>query len=315
MRTALLVYNPVAGRYPSRLLAERAANLLRRHGWEISIQQTQSGEHISELAKQAAAEEMQAFFVVGGDGSINRAIIGLLGAKTALGVLPAGTSNVWAKELGLPGLSWTRWRALEESALRLADARTYQVDIGVCNERPFLLWAGAGLDGFIVNRLEPRPAWEKRFSIASYSAKAVWNASQWHGINLKAETDDHVTEGRYLMALVSNVHLYAGGIARLARRVSLNDGLLDLWLFKGDSMVDTLQAAFNLLSGRHINSQQVEKLSFTNLLLTSQTTLFIQLDGEPYRCEREAHIAVRPGELHVLMPQKIPYPLISEGSI
>jgi len=65
MRHALLIYNPVAGRYPSWLLTERAARVLRKDGWEIEIKTTQDGDHITRLAEQAAAEHLDALFVAG----------------------------------------------------------------------------------------------------------------------------------------------------------------------------------------------------------------------------------------------------------
>src|SRR3972149_7161056 len=156
MPSALLVYNPVAGRYPSRLLTERAASLVQKHGWQIQIETSRGGKHITQLAHQAAAEKFDAFYVVGGDGSLGHALPGLIGTETALGVLPAGTSNVWAQEIGLPGLTWTRLMALEESARQLGQAPGGGGDVGLCNQVPFLLWAGVGLDAFVVHHIEPR---------------------------------------------------------------------------------------------------------------------------------------------------------------
>ena len=112
MKTALLVFNPTAGRFPSRMLTERAADVLRSYDWEIDLYQTTGGPHITALAQQAAEQGKDAFFIAGGDGSINFAVQGLMESQTALGVLPAGTANVWARELGLPGLTWTRLMAL-----------------------------------------------------------------------------------------------------------------------------------------------------------------------------------------------------------
>jgi diacylglycerol kinase (ATP) len=102
MPTGILAYNPAAGRFPSRLLAGRAAKVLRASGWDISVKQSSNGAHITRLARQAAEDHLDAMFMAGGDGSINRAVAGLAGSETALGVLPAGTSNVFAQELGLP---------------------------------------------------------------------------------------------------------------------------------------------------------------------------------------------------------------------
>lgn len=313
MGRAYLIYNPAAGRFPSWLLTDRAAGILRAGGWEIQIEQTQSGEHITELAREAAAREMDALFVVGGDGTINQAITGLMNTPTALGVLPAGTANVWAQELGLPGLTWTRWMALEESAKRLVDARPRPVDIGMCQGHPFLLWAGVGLDAFIVHRLEPRSRWVKYFAVGHYAASALWSASQWHGINLRVEVDGRQVSGRYLLAVVSNVHLYAGGYVGLSPNARLDDGQMDLWLFKGESLEDTAQMAWGLWSGNFMESDRVEHIPFRQLRFEANLPAYAQVDGEPLLINGEGkapvEIQVLPKALNVLAPTQTPHPL------
>lgn len=312
MRRAYLVYNPTAGRYPSWLLTERAAGLLRNSGWQIRIEKSISGEHITELARQAAGEDMDAFFVVGGDGSINQAAAGLLNSRTALGVLPAGTANVWAQELGLPGLTWTRWGALEESARLLADGEVRPVDIGLCGDRPFLLWAGVGLDGFIVHRLEPRSRWEKHFAVVHYTASAIWNASNWRGMNLNVQVDSKSISGCYLLGVLSNIRLYAGGFLELTPDARLDDGVMDLWLFEGETLGDTVQLAWNLFSGQHQESERVIHLPFSSLRLSSDSPLYVQVDGEPVEGQHEVEIRVAPRGLNILVPKKTPHPLFSE---
>ncbi len=313
MPRAILAYNPAAGRYPSRLLAERAANVLRQSGWQVTLESTQSGEHITQLAHQAAAKGLEAFFVAGGDGSLNYAMAGLLNSETALGVLPSGTANVWAQELGLPGLSWTRWMALEESARRLARAEIHRVDVGLCNQYPFLLWAGVGLDAFVVHRIEPRNRWEKHLAVLQYAATVVWHASYWHGMNLKAEADGRTLQGHFLLALVSNVHLYAGGLATLSPEARLDDGMMDLWLFEGESLADTVQLAIDLLAGRHVQSSRVHHLAFKHLLLESDSRAYVQLDGEPFEVSSPITISVLPKALRVLVPVETPLPLFSSN--
>lgn len=186
MQHADMIYNPNAGRFPSGILAERAADVLRAHGWDIRLIRTQDADHVTRLARRAVEEEKDALFVVGGDGTINLAVRGLAGSATALGVLPGGTANVLAQELGLPGLTWTRWMALEESARRLASAPARLVDIGQCAGIPFLMWAGVGLDAFAIHHIEPRPRGEKLFANVAYAASTAWHASLWHGINFKS---------------------------------------------------------------------------------------------------------------------------------
>lgn len=315
MRKALLIYNPVAGRYPSRLLTERAATVFRRKGWSIDIETTRDSEHVSQLAHQASAADLDALIVVGGDGTLNRALPGLVGRRTALGVLPAGTANVWAQELGLPGLSWTRWMALEESAHRLASGNVKKIDVGMCNQSYFLLWAGIGLDAFLVHRIEPRKQWEKHFALVQYAATAVWNAAIWHGMNLQAVSENNHVEGHYMLAVVSNIRLYAGGLARLSPNAQLDDGKMDLWLFEGDSLEDTFRQAWDLWSGKHLQSERVHYIPFEEITLASDTEMSVQIDGEPERGGKSIRVKVLPLALNILVPDTIPQGLFRADQI
>jgi YegS/Rv2252/BmrU family lipid kinase len=302
MPNGIIVYNPTAGRFPSGVLAERAADVLRRQGWQLRLEQTAHGEHITQLARQAAADGLDAFLVVGGDGSLNLALPALVGTETALGVLPAGTANVWAQELGLPGLSWTRWLALEESAHLLAQSQVRSVDIGMCNGKPFLLWAGVGLDAFIVHRIEPRSRWEKHFAVVQYAASAVWNAGFWRGLNLRIEVEGQEISGHYLLAVVSNIHLYGGGFMQLTPDARLDDGEMDLWLFEGETLGDTVQRVIDLASGRHLQSEFITHYPFRSLSLESDASMYVQMDGEPVEGDGRISIQVLPKALRVFVP-------------
>jgi diacylglycerol kinase family enzyme len=314
MPQAYIIYNPAAGRYPSSILMERAAGVLCEFGWKICLKKTEGGPHITELAKKAVSECMDALFVVGGDGSINWALSGLVDSQTALGVLPAGTANVWARELGLPGLTWTRLMALEESARRLAEAPVHAIDIGYCNDTPFLLWSGVGLDGFIVHRLEPRKRWEKHFSYAQYAASAVWGASSWSGMNLRAVVDGEVVLGQFLLAVVSNIHLYAGGLAEISPQARLDDGVMDLWLFAGSTLGEAVRHAWHIWAGNHVRSDQARCIPFQKLSFASDSQLYVQVDGEPVHVKGEVEIVVKSKVLRALIPNSAPRALFHRGN-
>ncbi len=313
MYNADMVYNPNAGRFPSQILAERAANVLRSSGWDIRIIKTDNGNHVTQAARKAAEQGKDVLFVVGGDGTVNLAVRGLAGSNTALGVLPGGTANVLAQELGLPGLRWTRWTALEESARRLAGAAIREVDIGVCGDTPFLMWAGVGLDAFAIHHIEPRPRGEKFFANMTYVASTAWHASFWHGINLKINVDHLHLSGHYLLALMSNIHLYAGGIANISPSARLDDGIIDLWLFEGDTLADTLQIAWGVYTGKHVDMDKVHCMPFRHLELESDTPLYVQVDAEPipYK-EHTIEINVIPKGLRLLVPKEIPRELFNQ---
>ena len=312
MPTGYLVYNPAAGRGPTEIVTDAAATVLREAGWRMHVIQAQDGPHITRLARTAADRGVDAFFIAGGDGSMNLGEAGLANSNTALGILPAGTANVWAQELGLTTLNLLNTMSLAESALRLSKAQAYYVDMGICNGRPFLLWAGCGLDAFIVHRIEPRTPWEKHFAVLQYSISALWNAGFWRGMNLQAEVNGERISGHYLLAVASNIHLYAGGVAKISPRARIDDGLMDLWLFEGETIGDTVQMAWDLWIGRHAKSEQAKCIQCTSLMLESDSDLYVQVDGEPAEEAKRVEITIEPKSLKVLIPQEAPYLLVKD---
>src|SRR5262245_1165039 len=127
MRSAVIIYNPAAGRYAVKPFVKQAARELESAGWQVDLAEPESGVHTMELAKQAATEKKEAAFAVGGDGTIGNVVNGLIGTETALGVLPAGTSNVWGYELGLSAFSWMTPWVLQKNAALLANAPCYRI--------------------------------------------------------------------------------------------------------------------------------------------------------------------------------------------
>ncbi len=307
-----LIYNPMAGRFPSLPLVERAAKTLESNGWEIDITRTEGGDQITKLAKRAATSGLDAIFVAGGDGSIHQAVAGLLGSETALAVLPAGTANVWAQELGLPTLSWTNWGALETSVKKILNGTVRTMDVGVCQGIPFLLWAGVGFDAFIVHHLEPRSRWQKQIATPHYAANVAWYARTWSGMDLNIWADGEKVSGIYVVALVTNIHLYAGGLAEISPKARIDDGIMDLWLFAGDTLLETLQHMFDLASGKHLSSEKTNYIPCKKVIIKSKTDLYLQLDGEPIAPSKKITIDIRSQALRVLVPRDVPKPLFSK---
>jgi diacylglycerol kinase (ATP) len=308
-----LIYNPMAGKFPSLPLVERAAKLLETNGWEITISRTEDENDITKLAKKAAASGLDAIFVAGGDGSIHKAAAGVMGSETALAALPAGTANVWAQELGLPSLSWTNWTALETSVKKLLDGSIRTMDLGVCQGIPFLLWAGIGFDAFVVHHLEPRSRWQKQFPVPQYLANVAWYARNWSGMDLKIWADGEKVTGTYVLALVTNIHLYAGGMAEISPSARVDDGSMDLWLFSGDTLLETFQHMFDLASGKHADSEKTQIIHCQEVRIKSKAELYLQLDGEPISPAKQVNINIRPKSLRVLVPRNLPRPLVSKS--
>jgi YegS/Rv2252/BmrU family lipid kinase len=302
MRSAVIIYNPTAGRFSTKPFIKSVVNELESAGWQVDAAETKSGEHIIELAKQAGAENKNAVFAVGGDGTIGNVVNGLMGTETALGVLPAGTANVWSMELGLRPFAWHRPWELRKNASILANAPCYRVDVGVCNNVSFMLWAGIGLDAMAIQSLEPRIRIDKFFAAPEYAATAIWNAAQWSGLNLHLWADEHEVEGRFILAVATNIRHYMGGLSNLSPDAYIDDGLLDLWLFSGSNLGDALRHAYDLWRGSHVNSDAAHRITFRNLRVEGDSAYWIQTDGEARGLANVAEISVQAKALKLLVP-------------
>jgi diacylglycerol kinase (ATP) len=302
MADALLVYNPAAGRFSVAPFIANIVRTLNRNGWRVEVAETVDGRHTTRLARQAAAEHFRAVFAIGGDGTVGQVAHGLVGSQTALAVLPAGTSNVWGRELGLQPFTLLHWRRLRENARILADSSPQQVDIGWCNEQPFVMWAGVGLDAVTVKKLEPRKRFYKYLSVPHYAAHTIWSATIWHGLNLRVWADEQRVEGHYLLALVSNIRHYMGGLARLSPSAYLDDGVMDLWLFSGNTLADAFRHLFEIMRGRHLASDKARCLPFRQAHIESDTPFPLQIDSEPALGASEIVLRVERRALWLLLP-------------
>ncbi|MBK7449678.1 MAG: hypothetical protein IPJ47_09710 [Anaerolineales bacterium] len=237
MRKGLLLYNPAAGRFPVRRFVRGIIKPLTDAGWSIDIAETLSGTHAVQTAHQAARENYDAVFAIGGDGTVGRVASGLVHTETALGVIPAGTVNVWALEQGQKPFSWIHPGNLRENAKRLANVEPQYVDVGDCNDQPFLLWAGIGLDAQTISKIEPRPRIFKHMAVPHFFVTTVWEATFWQGLDLRVYAEDKLVEGRILVAVATNIRHYAGACLSFLPMPCLT---MAKWIY-GCSAAKTLQ--------------------------------------------------------------------------
>ena len=302
MTDVLLIYNPAAGKFSVKPFIPGVVRTLSEKGWKVHVAETLNGRHTTQLAKQAALDHYFAAFAIGGDGTVGQVASGLIDSETALGVLPAGTANVWARELGLSTFEWHRWNSLRENSRILADSTINKIDVGLCNQLPFIMWTGIGLDALAVYKLEPRKRFYKYLAVPQYMAATIQTASFWHGMNLDVWADGDKVEGHYLLAVASNIRHYMGGMAKLSPNASIDDGVMELWLLSGSNLADTFRHFFDLVSGRHIKSEYARCVPFKHLRIKSDIPFSVQMDGEPALAGNQVEINVNHQSLRILLP-------------
>jgi diacylglycerol kinase family enzyme len=196
---------------------------------------------------------------------------------------------------------------LRENATLLANVEPQNVDVGMCNDCPFLLWAGIGLDAKAISKMEPRHRFFKHISVPHFFATTVWEATFWHGLDLRVWADGDLVEGHYLVAVATNIRHYAGGMSLLSPQAMLDDNEMDLWLLSGDNVADALRHFFDLVAGRHLTSEQARCLPFHHARVESDAAFSIQVDGDPALGSHHADITIKHRALKVLMPKNALY--------
>ena len=177
--------------------------------------------------------------------------------------------------------------------------------MGEINGRKFLLWGGVGLDAAVVSRVEPRERWQKALAIPYYTGAVLYTAFGWRGIELRVEIGGVRFEGRYMIAIASNIPYFAGGLIDLAEEAKIDDGLLDLWLIQGDNFCDVISQTYSLLWGSHERSSGVDHLQSDHVIFNTYANAPVLLDGETMEMQSPLEFKVHKQVLKILVPREL----------
>ncbi len=309
-KKTILVYNPTAGPWDMSRPLKRLAAYLMNYDWETELIQTSQPGDATKRAREAASQGMDLVLVAGGDGTINDAANGVSGSDTTLGIVPIGTGNILAHQLRMPILS-TLAPMMREVGDALLESRVQRVDLGVVNERQFLCWAGLGLDAEIAAQMEPRPRHLKRLRSLPYIITAFAVASEYRGVRSHFVIEDRAFRTRALLAVASNIQLYAA-FFQIAPQARMDDGLLDIFVFKGLGLAYALRIVLQFIGARHLASPDVMHVLASKMRVETTPPVVLHLDGDPFG-STPARFSVRPSALKLLVPPQAPESLFSQA--
>jgi YegS/Rv2252/BmrU family lipid kinase len=270
--------------------------LLDARGITVDSIATTGPGHAGEIARRAVDRGADLILVAGGDGTINEAVNGMVNSCVPLGILPAGTANVLANELGIG-------RTMEHAAGILADSVKERVALGVISSqteesrRHFLLMAGVGLDADIVYHLNQR------------MKEAFGKVAYWIGgfsklgrripeFTVRAEGREY----RASFALLSRVRNY-GGDLEIAPTISLLDDEFEMVLFEGESSLEFLKYMLAVVVHRQRNMRGITILRTRHAMFSApeHSQVHLQVDGE-YAGLAPACVEIVPSALTLLVP-------------
>ena len=284
LREVALIRNPNARRSVTDVELALPFSAIARLGWNATIEDTAGPGHATELARAAAAAGADAVIACGGDGTLNEVANGLVGTDTALGLLPRGTANVWARELEIEGNPMTALGLLATGRLVRIDTGVVQIGDGA--RRHFLMMCSAGIDVKAVEAVDHHPRVKRLLGRAAFAWPGLRSLFVGPLVTAIVANGEQRTVP-LLMALAGNTRLY-GSVIRLTNAAVLDDGELDLVTLEdvragaGARVVHRGKLLARVSRGRPqpSNPDGLEYVRVTEAELRPAGPLPVQVDGE-----------------------------------
>ena len=290
MAKRLVIVNPASRRARHESFCSRLAREIRAQGGGYDIVTSRSAAHAGVLAREAAAQRYDAVVAVGGDGLVNHVARELVGSETALGIVPAGVGNDFARGVGLP-------LRLTEACRVVASGRVRALDVGSANGRYFFSVAVIGLAAE-VNRRANRL---RRFHLPKlYMLTTLATVFAYKPRCFTVSGDGH--EGSYYgwMIAAGNTWSCAAGMALLPA-ARPDDALLDVCVIGALGRGQLLLAFPRVFLGSHVYHKGVEMMRVKSLAVSADAPCDLYADGERLG-SLPVMLSVVPGALRVITP-------------
>lgn len=302
MRTVLIL-NPSSGSSPMadhegtiEDIREHIVASLRANGMEPEVHETTEEDPGTEMAKKAAEEGADIIIAAGGDGTLHAVAGGLIGARSILGIIPMGTMNNIAHSLEIP-------RDIEKACEIIAHGRTSLIDVGEINGHIFLEVSGVGLEAALF------PAAEEIKSVGFVSTvkgiiKGLGTLFAFQPTRFRV-TFDGKRRRRFRAVQISVCNSpYYGAHFRFAPNAVMDDGFLDVLIYRNFSKFEYLRHALSISQGRRALGLRVSQRKIKSLYIEAEHSVEIHADGVQ-KGTTPASITIRPGVLRVQVPEKI----------
>lgn len=261
---------------------------IRKYLHNFEIIYTQKTGDATNISRQAVAENIDVVVAVGGDGTVNECLKGLVNTNTALGVIPCGSGNGFAYHLGIE-------RNIEKAVKQLKDTRFELIDSCTANGVPFVNVSGIGFDAHIADLFLTLT--ERGF--INY-AKLVLRELSYNAKEYTIHYDNIERKIKAFMIAFANASQY-GNDAKISPMADFKDGLIDFVIVKDFPKWKIPIFIFRLLTGRIHLSKYVEIIQSKKMTINSESTL-LHLDGEPMNFNNPIKINIFPKSLKILIP-------------
>jgi diacylglycerol kinase family enzyme len=287
--------NPRSGRGASvDAIVQAVDESWQRSGVDVTFQFSHDAADGRVKVRQALADGVDTLLVAGGDGMVNTMGAELIGTSVALGVIPTGSGNGFARHFGIP-------LQLEESIVALAAAERCAIDVGVANGRPFFVTCSMAADASLVKTFEAFPF----RGIVPYVFAVAYGLFDYQPQPFRVildENEEWVIENPLLFT-VANLTQYGGG-AKIAPQAQEDDGYLELVVLQKQDAGRALANVGRLFDGTMDTLPGVMTRRFRTLRVHREKAAAIQVDGELQESGAAVEVTLHPRRLTVLVPPR-----------
>jgi YegS/Rv2252/BmrU family lipid kinase len=294
----LIVLNPVAGQADTERVLRLLAGAFAVRRSPFDVMETRGPGDAERFARDAAAQGYRSVVAVGGDGTVGEVITGLAGTGVPLGIIPKGTGNQVAFNLGIP-------RSIEHAVDVVVNGDEVPMDLGqVVGGRYFAVAAGTGWDAAVVT-LATREL-KDRWGFGAYIYAALKVATSPAATSYRITADGETLEVDASMVLAANMGLIVTNPQtfnfRIAPRATHRDGKLDLCIFAPRTLTHAARMVWRMYRKRFGGDDRMIFLQARDILVESDPSVVTETDGEPLG-HTPLHVRAVPGGIHVLVPR------------
>jgi len=289
----VLINNPVAFKASSRKVAQ-ASYYLQSKGYEVEVLFTDKKGDAEALSKKAIEKSPSLIIAAGGDGTFNEVINGIAGSETPMAILPLGTTNVLAKELGIPETVKSSMDIAIQGVSRVVSLGKITLQQDTPKVRYFCMMAGIGFDGMTVFEINKTVKKISGKGAHFYSGLKV--LSHFHPNELTFTIGGKSYTG--YSAVVGKGAKYGGHI-KVTPDAKLTDPNLYICIFKGKKRLDICRYIFGVLTKSHLSFKDVEYLMSERIQIDGSA--HIQIDGD-YFGMTPAIIEIAPETVKLIYP-------------
>ncbi len=286
----VFIINPKSGVERQKEIQQGIDAHLDNEKYTHEIQYTEFIKHGTKLAKEAAIAGAYAVVAVGGDGSVNDVVQGLIGTNALLAIIPKGSGNGMARTMKIP-------LDTNEAIKVINTGHTANMDIGFANNRPFISNAGVAFDALISKKFAKS---EKRgFMIYSWLVtKYMWLYKSW---DWHITVDGRTFTQRAFMVNVANGQQF-GYNFKIAPMASFTDGQLDLIIIRKFPKIMGGAIVVRAMNGSIARSPYVEHIKGREITISHPSLKLMQTDGDAHPCEHTITFSIKQGAQRVIVP-------------